>query len=210
MPGMVRLGILTCYLILALGAPVLVVLFPGAPPFQPDREMLQVADGEFSQPRLALGEGASEYQINVLNDFPERLAGVAVDYPDGSSALIAHFVSQAAANVAAEKLMAMMPHQKRNQDLWATRFKADGGKFVVVAVVGDLVALVMADTEDGANSRFENLPALGYNAKPGLGAVLMQQSQGLLMGVLMFYVAIQFLLARRMIKWLQTKSQPNV
>jgi hypothetical protein len=209
MSSVVRLGILICYLILALGAPVLVVLFPGAPPFQPDREMLQVTRGGFSQPKSALGEGASKYQFNVLNDFPARLAGVAADYPDGSSALISRFVNQAATKVAAEKLMAMIPHQKQSQDLWASHFQTDSGDFVVVAIVGDLVVLVMADAEDKAASRFEGLPALGYNSTPGLGAVLLQQSQGLLMGVLMFYLAIQFLLIRLMIKWLQTRSQPN-
>lgn len=209
MPKAARLVIFICYLMLAFGAPVLVAVFPGAPPFQINREMLQVTGGEFTQPKLGLGEGVTKYQFNVLNDFSERLAGVAADYSDGSSALIARFVNHEAAQTAATKLMAMIPHQHQSRDLWATHFQADSGNFIIITVVGDLLALVMADAEAVANSRFEGLPVLGYNPEPGLGTVLLQQSQGLLIGVLMFYLGIQFLLVRLMIKWLQTKSQPN-
>ena len=204
-PG-VRRTIFFIYAFVALLAPLYVVLFPGQPPLQADEALLQVGDGAFVTPEKALGSGAESYELNVLHDLDDRLAGAAAVYPDGSSALIARFASPRAAQAAAAKLIEMIPHQAAMSDLWATRFQSDSGEFVVITTLDDLLVFIIADTEASASARLAALPALVYNDAPGFGAVLAREGFFAWLAWFVGYGLFQFITLSRLGSWVSKRT----
>lgn len=195
------------YLLLAVAAPILVLLFPGQPPLTLDRSLLQVNDqGDFSEYRVALGEGADNYTLNVVNDLAGVVASASADYPDGSNALLALFDSLASAKHAREQLMGMIPHQQETQDLWSTHFTSQSGEYVMLALNADVLVMIISERETMARDRLAALPVLTYNASPGLGAVLQQLSLISQTLVLAFYLVIQWLLIRMLFFWAVRKT----
>jgi hypothetical protein len=189
------------YLLLAVGGVLLVVLFPGEPPLAPVESLLQVDKGHFVDHAAALGKGADHYDVNVLSDIAGVIASAAADYPDGSNALLAFFDSREATLAAQEKLAGMIPHQQEKQDLWARHFAADSGDYVMLAVTGRILVMIIAQREALARQRLAALPALHYNADPGLGALLVQQSSLINLLLLGGYTAVQWLLVRMLFVW---------
>ncbi len=201
MPRGARVTVFVIYVLAALAVPLLLVLFPGEPPLRPNSALLEVRDGAFVTPERALGEGAESYQLNVLHDLEERLAGAAAVYPDGGSALIARFASEQAAQAAAARLIEMIPHKALISDLWATRFQSEGGDFVVIATVADLLVFIIADTEEASGQRLASLPALHYNDEPGFGAVLAQNNPFEWLAWIAGYLLFQLVAISRLASW---------
>ncbi len=198
----VRRVLAQAYLVLALAVPILVLLFPGQPPLRFDRSLLQVNDqGDFSSYRAALGEGADKYTQDVVSDLAGVIASAAADYPDGSNALLALFDSPASAVHALEHLKDMIPHREENHDLWASHFASQSGEYVMLTAIEDVLVMIISEREVLARDRLAALPVLTYNANPGLGAVLQQQSFLLQTLVLAFYVVMQWLLLRMLFFW---------
>ncbi len=189
------------YLLLALGAPLLVLLIPGQPPLTVNEPLLQIESGRFINHSSALGQGADKYDVDVLNDLSGVVASAAADYPDGSNAVLALFDSPASATSAHEHLKTMIPHQHEEADLWATHFTSASGEYVMLVGVERVLVMIISEREAMARNRLVALPALTYNARPGLGAVLQQQSSLRFMLVMAFYVVVQWLLLRLLFSW---------
>ncbi len=206
MPRGARLTVFVLYLLTALAVPVLLALFPGEPPLRVKADLLVVQGDAFVTPEKALGEEAESYQLNVLHDLDERLAGAAAVYPDGSSALIARFFSEEAAQAAASKLIEMIPHEALMSDLWATRFQSDSGEFIVVTTLGDLLVFIIADTDAAAAERLVSLPALIYNDEPGFGAVLGQSNPFEWLAWIVGYLLFQLVTISRLASWVAKQS----
>ena len=195
------------YLLLAVAAPLLVLLFPGQAPLTFDRSLLQVNEqGNFSNYRAALGEGADNYTLNVVNDLAGVVASAAADYPDGSNALLALFDSSISATRALEQLNGMIPHQQEMHDLWGSHFASQSGEYVMLTTNDDVLVMIISEREALARDRLAALPVLVYNASPGLGAVLQQQSFLIQAFVFAFYVVIQWLLVRMLFFWAAPKT----
>jgi len=194
--------LLACvYLLLAVGAPLLVLLIPGQPPLSVNESLLQVGSGRFVNHASALGQGADKYDVDVLNDLAGVAASAAADYPDGSNAVLALFDDTASAVSAHEHLKAMIPHQREESDLWATHFTSAGGEYVMLVRVERVLGMIIGEHEVMVRDRLAALPALTYNPRPGLGAVLQQQSRLTFMLVMAFYVVVQWLLLRLLLSW---------
>jgi len=189
------------YLLLALGAPLLVLLMPGQPPLSVNESLLQVESGRFINHTSALGQGADKYDADVLNDLAGIVASAAADYPDGSNAVLALFDSSASAASAHGHLMALIPHQQEESDLWATHFASASGEYVMLVRVERVFVMIIGEREVMARERLAALPALTYNPRPGLGAVLQQQSSLGFMLLMAFYVVVQWLLLRLLFSW---------
>jgi len=189
------------YLLLALGAPLLALLMPGQPPLSVNESLLQVESGRFINHTSALGLGAEKYDVDVLNDLAGNVASAAADYPDGSNAVLALFDSSISAASAHEHLMALIPHQQEESDLWATHFTSASGEYVMLVRVERVLVMIIGEREVMARDRLAALPALTYNPRPGLGAVLQQQSNLNFMLVMAFYVVVQWLLLRLLFSW---------
>ena len=189
------------YLLLALGAPLLVLLMPGQPPLSVNEPLLQVESGRFINHTSALGLGADKYDVDVLNDLDGIVASAAADYPDGSNAVLALFDSSASAASAHEHLKAIIPHQHEEVDLWATHFTSASGEYVMLAWVDRALVMIIGEHETMARDRLAALPALTYSPRPGLGAVLQQQSSLIFMLAMAFYVVVQWLLLRLLFSW---------
>jgi len=189
------------YLSLALGAPLLMLLMPGQPPLSVNEPLLQVESGRFINHASALGLGADKYDVDVLNDLDGIVASAAADYPDGSNAVLALFDSSASAASAHEHLKTIIPHQHEEADLWATHFTSASGEYVMLAWVERALVMIISERETMARDRLAALPALTYHPRPGVGAVLQQQSSLIFMLVMAFYVVVQWLLLRLLFAW---------
>ncbi len=201
LPKSLRRFLACLYLLLAVGAPLLVLLMPGLPPLSVNESLLQVESGRFVNHTSALGVGADKYDVDVLNDLAGSAASAAADYPDGSNAVLALFDDLAAAALAREHLKAMIPHQQEAVDLWATHFMSASGEYVMLVQLERVLVMIIAEREVMARDRLASLPALTYNAHPGLGAVLQQQSSFTFMLMMAFYVVVQWLLLRLLFSW---------
>jgi len=190
-----------CYLLLAVAAPLMVLLMPGQPPLSLNEKLLAVKNGQFVDDQAALGKGADNYSQRVMNDLTGVVASSSADYPDGGNVLLALFDSPRAAAAAQNKLKRMIPHQKEAHDLWATHFASDSGEYVMLARVEQLLVMIITEREAMARSRLAALPALNYNPHPGLGAVLQQQPTWQRFAVLLFYTGVQWLLVRMLFAW---------
>ncbi len=206
MPRGARLTVFIIYVAAALAAPLLIVLFPGERPLRLNSALLEVREGAFATPKQALGDGAESYQLNVLHDLDERLAGAAAVYPDGGSALIARFASEQAAQAAANTLIEMIPHKALMSDLWATRFQSDSGEFVVITTVDDVLIFIIADTEVASAERLASLPALIYNTDPGFGAVLATKNPFEWLAWLAGYLFFQLVAISRLASWVAKRT----
>ncbi len=189
------------YLLLALGAPLLVLLMPGHPPLSINESLLQVESGRFINHASALGQGADKYDVDVLNDLAGIVASAAADYPDGSNAVLALFDSPDSSASAHEHLKTMIPHQHEKSDLWATHFTSASGEYVMLVRLEYVFVMIIGEREAMARDRLAALPALTYNPRPDLGAVLQQQSSLSFMLVMAFYVVVQWLLLRLLFSW---------
>jgi len=189
------------YLLLALGAPLLVLLMPGQPPLSVNESLVQIESGRFIDHISALGQGADKYDVDVLNDLDGIVASAAADYPDGSNAVLALFDSSFSAASALEHLMALIPHQQEESDLWATHFASASGEYVMLVRVERVFVMIIGEREVMARDRLAALPALTYNPRPGLGAVLQQQSSLGFMLIMAFYIVVQWLLLRLLFSW---------
>jgi len=201
LPQPLRRFLAWMYLLLALGAPLLVLLLPGQPPLSINESMLQVESGRFINYASALGLGADKYDVDVLNDLDGIVASAAADYPDGSNAVLALFDSSASAISAREHLKTIIPHQHETVDLWATHFTSASGEYVMLARVERALVMIIGEREAMARDRLAALPALTFNPRPGLGAVLQQQSNLIFMLIIGFYVVVQWLLLRLLFIW---------
>jgi hypothetical protein len=204
-----RRALAWAYLVLALAAPLMVVLLPGAAPLSVNEKLLTVANGRFVDHQAALGQGADNYSVDVLNDLAGVSASAAADYPDGSNALLARFDSPSAAAAALNTLKQMIPHRQEVHDLWAIHFTADSGEYVMLAAVDAVLAMVITEREAMARSRLAALPALNYHPHPGLGAVLRQQSPWIGFAALAFYAMAQWLLLRFLFAWAGMPRLPS-
>ena len=200
-PQPLRRFLASIYLLLVLGAPLLVLLMPGQPPLSVNEPLLQVESGRFLNHASALGQGADKYDVDVLNDLAGVVASAAADYPDGSNAVLALFDSSASAASAHDHLKAMIPHQQEKSDLWATHFTSASGEYVMLVWAERALVMIIGEREVMARDRLAALPALTYNPRPGLGAVLQQQSSLSFMLVMAFYVVVQWLLLRLLFSW---------
>ncbi len=200
-PKSLRRFLACLYLLLAVGAPLLVLLMPGQPPLSVDESLLRVESGRFVSHAAALGVGADKYDVDVLNDLAGNVASTAADYPDGSNAVLALFENRVAATSAFEHLKTMIPHQQEASDLWATHFMSASGEYVMLAQLERVLVMVIAERETMARDRLAALPVLTYNARPGLGALLQQQSSFIFMLMMAFYVVVQWLLLRLLLSW---------
>lgn len=200
-PSAGRLALAWGYVILALGAPLMVLLNPGQPPLSLNPSLLALSDGQFADHRAALGEGADKYSLGVVDDLAGVLASAAADYPDGSNALIALFDAPESAAGALHTLKQMIPHEQEEHDLWAEHFTSDSGEYVLLAQVERLLVMIITEREAMARRRLAALPALHYNPSPGLGAVLRQQPGWVTLLALAFYSAVQWLLIRLLFAW---------
>lgn len=209
LPLTLRRALAWAYLLLALAAPLTVLLLPGAPPLSVNEGLLAVENGRFADHQAALGEGADNYAVGVVNDMAGVVASAAADYPDGSNALLALFDAPRSAAQALETLKRMIPHQQERQDLWATHFASEGGEYVMLARVGRVLVMIISERETMARDRLAALPALNYNPRPGLGAVLQQQSPWLGFVALVFYGAVQWLLLRVLFAWARSARPPT-
>lgn len=189
------------YLLLAAGAALLVLLMPGQPPLSVNKSVLQVESGRFANHASALGQGADKYAVDVLNDLAGIVASAAADYPDGSNAVLALFDSPASAASAHAHLKAMVPHHNEEVDLWSTHFTSDSGEYVMLALAEHVLVMIIGEREAMNRERLAGLPALAYNPRPGLGAVLQQQSGVTFMLVMAFYVVVQSLFVRLLFSW---------
>lgn len=201
LPMPLRRFLAWAYLLLAVGAALLVLLMPGQPPLSVNESVLQVESGRFVDHASALGQGADKYAVDVLNDLAGIVASAAADYPDGSNAVLALFDSPAAAAAAYEHLKAMVPHQNEETDLWSTHFTSDSGEYVMLALAERVLVMIIGEREAMNRERLAGLPALAYNPRPGLGAVLQQQSGVTFMLVMGFYVVVQSLFVRLLFSW---------
>lgn len=189
------------YLVLAVMAPLMVLLLPGQPPLSVDQQLLIVEDGRFLKHQAALGEGADNYNVDVVSDLSGNVASAAADYPDGSNAMLALFDTHESASAALEALKGMIPHQQEEHDLWARHFASDSGEYVMLAIIDSVLVMIISEREPLARDRLVSLPVLNYNPSPGLGAVLQQQSILFAMLALAFYVVVQWLLVRLLFVW---------
>ncbi len=201
LPKPLRRFLAWIYLLLALGAPLLVLLMPGQPPLSVNEPLLQVESGRFINHTSALGLGADKYDVDVLNDLDGIVASAAADYPDGSNAVLALFDSSASAASAHEHLKTIIPHQHEEADLWATHFTSASGEYVMLAWVDRALVMIIGEHETMSRDRLAALPALTYSSRPGLGAVLQQQSSLIFMLAMAFYVVVQWLLLRLLFSW---------
>lgn len=201
LPKPLRRFLVWGYLLLALGAPVLVLLMPGQPPLSVNESLVQIESGHFSNHISVLGQGADKYDVDVLNDLAGIVASAAADYPDGSNAVLALFDSSLSAASALEHFMALIPHQQEKSDLWATHFTSASGEYVMLVRVERVLVMIIGEREAMARDRLVALPALTYNPRPGLGAVLQQQSNLSFMLIMAFYVVVQWLLLRLLFSW---------
>lgn len=200
-PKPLRRFLACVYLLLAVGAPLLVLLMPGQSPLSVNESLLQVESGRFVDHAAALGQGADKYDVNVLNDLAGNIASAAADYSDGSNAVLALFDDPAAAVAARESLKEMIPHQREESDLWATHFASVNGEYVMLVQLEHVLVMVIGEREVMARDRLAVLPVLTYNPRPGLGAVLQQQSNLTFMLVMAFYIVVQWLLLRMLLSW---------
>jgi hypothetical protein len=189
------------YLLLAVAAPLMVLLIPGQPPLSLNEQLLVVKNGRFVDDQAVLGKGADNYSQQVVGDLAGVVASTSADYPDGGNVLLALFDSPRAAAAAQNKLKRMIPHQKEAHDLWATHFASDSGEYVMLARVERLLVMIITEREAMARSRLATLPALNYHPHPGLGAVLRQQPAWQQSAVLLFYAGVQWLLVRMLFAW---------
>ena len=200
-PKQLRRFLVFIYLLLAVGAPLLVLLIPGQPPLSVNESLLQVESGRFVDHAAALGQGADKYDVNVLNDLLGNIASAAADYPDGSNAVLALFDDPLAAVAARDNLKGMIPHQREESDLWAIHFTSANGEYVMLVQLERVLVMVIAEREAMARDRLVALPVLQYNPRPGLGAVLQQQPTLTFMLVMAFYVVVQWLWLRMLFSW---------
>ncbi len=201
LPTPLRRFLTWSYLVVAVIAPLMVLIFPGQPPLSVDQELLSVENGRIVNYQLALGEGADKYTVDVVNDLSGIVASVAADYPDGSNAMLAIFDVHDSASAALVNLKEMIPHQNEEQDLWARHFASDGGEYVMLAIIDSVLVMIISERESLARDRLASLPVLNYNPNPGLGAVLRQQPTLFVMVALAFYVVVQWLLVRMLFVW---------
>jgi len=201
LPMPLRRLLASAYLLLALGAPLMVVIAPGEPAISLNEKFLAVEAGRLLGPRAALGEGVEKFDENVLSDQAGVVASAAADYPDGSNAVLALFDGADSARAALGSLKDMIPHHHEEQDLWATHFSSEGGEYVMLALVDHVLVMVISERESMARERLAALPALNYNHRPGLGAVLQQQSNIGYFLLMAFYVMVQWLCLRLLFSW---------
>lgn len=208
LPVPLRRVLVWIYLLLVLAAPLAVLLLPGEPPLSVNEGLLAVENGRFADYRAALGEGADNYSVGVVNDLAGVVASAAADYPDGSNALLALFDAPRSAARALGTLARLIPHRQEARDLWSTHFASEGGEYVMLAAVDRVLVVIISEREPLARDRLAALPALNYNPRPGLGAVLQQQSPWLGFVALVFYGAVQWLLLRLLFAWARRSRPP--
>lgn len=207
MPRNTRYLLFVIYSVTAVVAPVLAMLFPGAPALKVNEQVIDLQGEGLPEPQLVLKSGAENYQQNVLHDVDGHLASTAADYPDGSSVLFARFQSPFYAEKGEAKLKNMIPHkQDEESDLWSVHFTSDGGEYVLLSRLEQFLVLIIADREELARQRLENLPAFIFNPSPGVGAMLGQRTTPELMMLLLLYVFMQSLLIANMKRWVAAAS----
>ena len=198
------------YLVLAMLAPLMLLVAPGQLPLSVDQSLLRVENGLFINPPALLAEGADNYTVNVVSALEGNIASAAANYPDGSNAMVALFETTDATTAALEKLVGMIPHQQEKTDLWARHFASDSGEYVMLAHVDTVLLMIISEREELARDRLASLPVLNYNPSPGLGALLQQQSMLFELSLMSFYVMVQWLFVRLIFVWASAnRSAPD-
>ena len=201
MPKGIRITIFGLYFAAALIVPLYLSLFPGQPPLTLKQEVVVVEQGRLPAEQVVLGMGADNYQRTVLHDLDRHIDSVAADYPDGSNVVVAAFDGELFASQAVDELIELIPHSSKKTDMWSTRITSEGGEFVILTRIGEILIMVIADREELAQKRLEGLPLIEMVDEPGLGAVLARQTWGDLLLIIFGYILFQTITVSRLASW---------